>query len=78
MNRGHLSYNCFPSHDKAIKSRQGSDSESTLLASDARRKRRKWSHFTGVKRSAGTSDTTPYKTGNRKCPKHHFLTKIKL
>ncbi len=23
MNRRHLSYNCFPSHDKAIKSRQG-------------------------------------------------------
>lgn len=37
MNRGHLSYNCFPSHDKAIKSRQGSDSASTLLASDAQR-----------------------------------------
>lgn len=32
MNRGHLSYNCFPSHDKAIKSRQGSDSASALLA----------------------------------------------
>lgn len=26
MNWGYLSYNCFPSHDKAIKSRQGSDS----------------------------------------------------
>lgn len=26
MNRGHLPYNCCPSHDRAIKSRQGSDS----------------------------------------------------